>query len=247
MQIFGNQFDTYLTHVKEKGSFFGYNDTLKAPETSVTNTVYGVFANGILHAIFTGFSDSQRHEVYKFAPTIYLHIPTNRWSHFTGKVREYLLPWRWKVAYIDKGTELKRILICTKEKLSDISLRLSEVTGKSPFAAHLIARDQYEEIFEHEYICIRNAIKTQDTILSRYPCLPIIIDSRTIFDDTSVRCHIYRRQDLLSTLGYYFRRTFSSTWCEVGTLTYQISENILIRKDDRETLKKAGPIGIPNL
>jgi hypothetical protein len=53
---------------------------------------------------------------------LYLHIPRDSWSVVTGKLREHMMPWCWKVVYLDKqdGSAPVRVLAFTKgtEKLN---------------------------------------------------------------------------------------------------------------------------------
>jgi hypothetical protein len=74
MKIFGyNNEKTYTNFIKESGYLFGHNDVFQGKETT----------SRIMHTSFFGTKEY----IQKYKPTLYLRVPTNYWSTFTGKLR----------------------------------------------------------------------------------------------------------------------------------------------------------------
>lgn len=225
MKIFGDTNPAcFKTYHKEPGLIFGHNDVLKGNK----GTGYRFCASAL-------FGESE--EFPEVEPTLYLHIPTSIWSAFTGKLREYCLPWRWKTVYLDRedGKQPERILICTKvyKSLSDeLPNRLEKLVNQSWFATNLInSSDDYQGIFGKEFIAIQeeNSEKSQvDHPLGNW-C------GRHFAPNTRF-CHIFRKRGLLSSIKFLILKLFSHDWQEVTFRVNNLSEKVLIQNEDRTIL-----------
>ncbi|MFI5342735.1 MAG: hypothetical protein ACHQUC_00775 [Chlamydiales bacterium] len=226
MKIFGDYNPAYFkTHEKEQGFIFGYDDVLKADKGTTSRATIS----------FLGSS----YESWECEPKLYLHIPTNLWSSLTGKLREYCLPWRWKAVYLDKGNsvEPRRILICTEVYdggfSNELTHRLKELVNQSWFVTNLISNYDYQEILGREYITIpeENSDKCEVT--------HFLGKSHGCHFARNIRhCHIYRKRGLLSTLKYLILKNFSPAWQEVTFRVNNVSEKVLIRREDRTIISQ---------
>lgn len=214
MKIYGNNTD-FKTFSEEK-TLFGSIDTLDG-STKTVATVRTSFLWGT-----SSYSKS-------FKPRLHVHIPKNAWSVFTGKLREYLLPWRWKAVYLDeegKTTTPKKILICTSLSEGELPDGLNKLAGASWFKTNLIARGIYYEVFGKEYF-VFGVPKRLDTEIA-HPLGRIfgVMHKSGPFQFFP----IYRARDLLSTCRYYLLKRFSSDWKEVPIKAGNVIENMLIKK-----------------
>ncbi len=224
MKIAGDCDSSEFRHyLKEPGILYGSNDVLKGKtETNRVIESSGLFGRREYNRI----TDRK----------LYLHIPTNAWSRFTGFLREYCLPWRWKAAYLDRedGTKCSRILVCPS--IGNISLpdHLSQLLGK-PWV-DLQAEGNYEEVIGNEYI--RDIRETSSSCEQRFT--NILGDLH--IDHGKPLYHIFRARGILSSLKYSFLNRFSNSWKEVSVQTAYVSEKILIKKSDEEPLSQLGMI-----
>lgn len=221
MRIFGDESSSeFKNYAKEPGVFFGSNDVLKGSRQTSQCSTYSFFGN------------SKYTETVE--PKLYLHIPTNAWTTFTGRLREYFLPWRWKAAYLaqENGTELRRILVCTSVEGGKLSHHLSRLIGKSLFLTNLINSRCYNEIFGQEFLSLQGENRREIRI--SHP-LGEMIGLHLEYSDT-VFCHIYRPRSLFSTFKYHLLKQFSASWKEVAIKAGQVSENILIKKSDEKAI-----------
>lgn len=239
MKIVGDDLANVFTdYAKEPGTIFGSNDVLKGP----SHTVY------LYQATVWGTSE----HIETIAPKLYLHIPTNAWTTFTGKLREYLLPWGWKTAYLDQenGNEPRRILAWASTNDDALSRRINKLLGKSLFVANLINVNQYDEIFGQEFIRLRgtedplqdtdNPVQGLDslrTIIIEHPLGAIVGEHLENTKDSL--CHIYTARNLFSKIKYnLLKHTLS--WKEVAIQADNISEKVLIKRTDEEAISRAG-------
>lgn len=231
MKIVGEDHaNVFIDYAKEPGTIFGSNDVLKGP----SHTVY------CFQATVWGTSE----HIETIAPKLYLHIPTNAWTTFTGKLREYLLPWGWKTAYLDQedGNEPRRILAWASSNDDVLSRRINKLLGKSLFVANLINDNQYAEIFGQEFIRLKGTenpvqgIENLRTIIIEHPLGPIVGEHLENTKDSL--CHIYTARDLFSKIKYnLLKRTIS--WKEVAIQAGQVSEKVLIKRTDENALFRA--------
>ncbi|MBS0607078.1 MAG: hypothetical protein JSR57_09020, partial [Verrucomicrobia bacterium] len=98
---------------------------------------------------------------------------------------------------------------------------------------------RYEEVFGQEYLKIprQNGAHVNTIIhpLGEWAGT----SSSTSLDDF---CHIHRIRDVFSLFKYHFLKCFSSDWEEVAIQAGQVSENVLIKRSDRETISTIGLI-----
>lgn len=134
MKIFGDLSSHPCTnHQKESGLCFGTHDILRGAnwvQTRITHDLFG-----------------QRVVTKTVERKIHLHIFKDTFSTITGKLREYLLPWRWKSAFLDAedGSQPQRVLVCTSEGLNKIA-------GRSWLITNLIAEKCYTKVFGKEFL-----------------------------------------------------------------------------------------------
>jgi hypothetical protein len=188
MKIFGDKNSSeFSNYAKEPGVFFGCNDVLKG-------------SRSIVHCYTASFFGTSNYSK-TVEPKLYLHIPTNAWTTFTGKLRECFLPWRWKTAYLDQedGTQPRQILVCTSVHGSKLSDRLSKLLGKSLFLTNLINSNHYDEVFGQEFIRLQGE-NSQRTTKVTHP-LGEMIGLHLEFSD-NLLCHIYRPRSLFSRFKY---------------------------------------------
>lgn len=211
MKIIGDHTSQFTHYKKEPGLFFGYNDVLEGEEKTVR-----------------AFSFSRRgfQQIEKtVTPKLYIHLFNSQWSYFTGKLREYLLPWRWKVAYLQKEDgKIERILVCTSIDDASLSPKFNETIGKTLLGIQLSKLDVYGEFCGHEYI-----YKAPD-------------DNKKETDYKLM--HIFRRRGPLSSLKYAFLKRFSFNHKEVTfhfwLYTGPVSEKILIECGDINDFQSSG-------
>jgi len=216
MKIFGDKSSSkFKNYVREPGTFFGSNDVLKGPKKTFPCYDFSLFGNSSY--------------LQTVEPKLYLHIPTSLWTTFTGKLREYLLPWRWKTAYLDRedGTPLRQILVCTYVKDGKLSDRLKTLLGKSLLVANLVNNHCYDEIFGQEFLLLQGQNSRDSTLISD----PLGEGLRAI-SSNDLYCHIYRPRSLFSKFKYNLVKKFSTSWKEVTMRVEGVSEQILIRKSD---------------
>lgn len=223
MKIFGDKNPSRLTYVKEPGFFFGSNDVLKGFKRVVSYTINT--------SVFRGTYSKT------IKPKLYLHISENAWTTFTGKLREYFLPWRWKTAYLDleNGTQPRQILVCG----TGLSDRLKLLLGRSLFLMNLINSNHYDEVFGQEFIRLPGENRRGKTKIA-HPLGEWIVSHVKFSND--LFCHIYRSRSLFSRFKYNLLKQFSSSWKEVAIQAGQISEKILIKKSDEEAISRSGLI-----
>lgn len=225
MKIYGDVASSkFKTHVREPGIICGHNDVLMGNRLTFRNITFSFFGN--------------RDESITVQPKLYLHISNTGWSSFTGILREYFLPWRWKAAYLDQenGTQPQRILVCTSVCEGELSDHLRLLLGKSLFVTNLINANRYYEIFNQEYLIIPRQEYCINTI--SHP-LGEWLGLHTLFGSNNL-CHIHRVRGVFSSLKYHFLKHFSREWEEVAIRAGQISENVLIKRNDRVIIAGSG-------
>lgn len=226
MKIFGDENSSeFKNYAKEPGFFFGSNDVLKGSRSTVHSYT----------ASFFGTSNYSK----TVEPKLYLHISTNAWTTFTGKLRECFLPWRWKTAYLDQedGTQPRQILVCTSVHDSRLPDHLGQLLGKSLFLTNLINRNHYDEVFGQEFIRLEGENNLRTTRIT-HPLGEMVGLHHEFSND--LLCHIYRQRSLFSKFKYNILKQFTSSWMEVAIQAGQISEKILIKKSDEEVISRAG-------
>lgn len=232
MKIYGDTKD-YPAVIQEPGIIFGHNDVL-------VENVQQSNVQQISHCKTTSFFGStheaigSKHETITTQPKVYLHTFNSFWSSLTGTLRQYCLPWRWKVAYLDKENNAppERILVCTSGHNRELSNRLNAVIGQSPFVINLKKNNRYKEILGQEYLRIpsQNNESQQRTIITR---------SGSYFEHNNLGelFHIHRIRGVFSLLNYHLLKNLSSEWEEVAIQADQFSENVLIGKKDRTKIE----------
>lgn len=223
MRIYGDT-DQYVRQA-EKGIFYGHNDVLVGEEVRVETTTYSPI-----------FGETRETEI--FQKKLYIHIADSPWSKFTGYLRQYLLPWRWKTAYLDQedGTPPKEILVCVDIWNNHFSNHLKSLLGKSLCVADLISRHIYEEIFGQEYLLVPGVERHTTKII--HP-LGELIGSSLKFGDTDNYYRIVTEQGMFSKLESLFLKTFSKEWEEVRLLGGNYLQTALVRKVDLAILRNA--------
>lgn len=221
MRIFGDKPDTEFKHfIREPGFFYGHNDVLKAEPVTVQG--YNIS--------FWGTSKFTR----TYDQKLYLHIPRGIGSTMTGMLRKFLLPGRWKTAYLEHEdfSKLLKVLVCVNVS-GGLSARLSKILGRSLFVASLIKENCYDRILGHEYIRIRNAADpwTEKKFTNLLGELHVEWSADRI-------CSLYRSRGLFSALGYCFRKKLTSSWEEVCIQAGNVSQKVLIKKIDKEIIEK---------
>lgn len=253
MKIYGDEIKPntlhFRKHIQESGAIYGHNDVLLEGEGDIKHTV--------THTTSSFFGVST--ESYTYQPKLYFHISNSVWSSLTGIFREYCLPWRWKAAYLDgeDGTPLQRVLVCTSVE-GGLSDRLELLFGKSLFITHLINANHYHEAFSAvknlfvnmEHLRIPRQEGDKDT--SNTPCglrgTSKIIHPLGAWCGVQQEwsgdhlCHIHSVQGVFSLLKYYLLKTFSKEWEEVTIRINQVSENVLIKRNERTLIARTGLI-----
>lgn len=228
MKIYGDIVSAQLA--KMPGVIYGHNDVLTRERESLRRATY----DGLTGSTTDGMI---------FTPSkLYLHISNTPWSFFTGMLREYCLPWRWKGAYLDPedGTGPQRILVCPSVD-GELFGILNQVIGQSSvFVINLIKGERYEEHYGREYLKIPRQGSTHNIEII-HP-LGEWAGSVTKFNRPFDLCHIHRIRGVFSSLKYHFLKTFSSEWEEVFMQAGQVSENVLIKKNDRAAISRVGLI-----
>jgi hypothetical protein len=214
---------------KKRGFMRIYGDTANATFSAANLDQ----ERGITCGLF-GYNEVLLGEIDKDAsvqPKLYIHRSNGIWSKFTAILREYCLPWRWKVVYLDQQdtTPLKRILVCTNVQNGELSDRLKELLGRSLFIASLIYTSCYKETDGKE--CL---------LASRSSLTPQELGPRN-FDPY----HIYRARGVASFFKYYFLKCFSEDWQEEQITITKHTGKVLIQRKDREVLADAGFIKKP--
>jgi hypothetical protein len=226
MKIFGDSHE-FGNYTKEPGLFFGFNDCLKSTPYSLHCYTRSLFGSSSYSATVE--------------PKLYLHIPTNKWTAFTGKLREYCLPWRWKTVYLDQesdNAEPCQILVCASDQKSELSDRLRKLLNQSWFLTNLIKLDGYDEIFGKEYLRLKGQ-NNRRTIKIIHPLGELMGGSYQEFGTGDLLCHMYRSRSLVSTCIYHFLNRFSSSWKEVAIKAGKASEKILIKRVDKTFISKS--------
>jgi hypothetical protein len=199
MNIIGDNNLDFSSFVKKPGILWGHDHILEGKQC--------------IKKVFVHFRDVE--EIY--FPKLYLHIPDNKWSSFTGKLREYCLPWRWKAVYLDREEVPQRVLMCTSVKDGKLTESLKKIAGKSLFVAKLIQKKCYAEFSGVEYI-----------FFVEY------MEEKLSFNRLEEKaCHIYRDRGVFSKIGYFTRKWFSFNWKEVVITVDTISEKVLIQNDEK--------------
>lgn len=222
MKIYGDNSE-FRTHAQE--GLFGNNDVLKGKKSTIRG----------FHSNLFGTS----HFIKTLDPTLHLHIPKTTWSTFTGKLREYCLPWRWKTAYLDQedGTPPRKILICTSVRDGNLSEKLKILLGKSLFVANLIKLGSYDEYWGDEYLALKGQNDKGSTLII-HPLGEMV--GRAAVCGNVLFCHIYRQRSLFSTFKYYLIKYLSTRWKEIALEAGQTSERVLIKKSDEEAILRSG-------
>ncbi len=190
MKIYGDEASTrFKTYVQEPGTICGHNDVLVGDRRTVRYMTASSF----------GTTD----ENITTQPKLYLHIFNSFWSSLTGILREYCLPWRWKVAYLDQenDTPPQRILVCTSVHDGELSDRLNAVIGQSLFVTNLINANQYGEIFGQEYLRIPSQNGRHHNRIT-HP-LGEWAGSHTECNNPDDLCHMHRIRGVFSLLKYH--------------------------------------------
>lgn len=229
MKIYGDEASSqFKTYAQETGRIYGHNDVLLGDKQTFRRVTYSFFGDA--------------NEYVTVQPKLYLHICRNAWSSFTGKLKEYFLPWRWQVAYLDaeNGTQPQRILVCTSTSQGKLSSRLNLLLGKSLFAANLINADYYDEIYDQEFLRVpeQNNQGKENRIVHPFGEWAGVYSE---FASSSL-CHIYRIKGIFSLLRYHFLKRFSKEWEEVALQAGQISKKVLIKRNDRAAISGLGLI-----
>jgi len=229
MRIYGDEASTrFKTFTQESGVLLGKNDLIVGDKETCRHMTFSFFGN--------------TDEMITTQPKLYLHVSGTLWSSFTGLMREYCLPWRWKVAYLDQGNDSppKRVLACTSVHDGELSDRLQKVIGQTLFVASLINSGHYDEVFGQEYL----RIPTEDHQgenriihpLGEWAGLHLEPDSPDFL------CQIYRIRGIFSLVMYHLLRTFSTQWKEVILRSDRFFEVALVRKNKVDIISKAGLI-----
>ncbi len=213
MKIFGDSDSSpYKTYVQEPGFFYGKNDVLKGePRLSWS----------------LKFDMCGTHETKKMVePRLHLHISRDAFTTFTGKLREYLLPWRWKTAYLDRedGSQPEKILVLC----AGTSDRFRELLGKSWFETNLRAEKVHSNALHKEYLYVP---AQEQSIIKRGP-----FGSLFATHGPFQLCHVFRSRSPISTLKYHLLKHYSSKWKEVTLRVGEASEKVLIKRKDEPTL-----------
>jgi len=227
MKIYGDDVSTlFKTYTQEPNLIYGYNDVLVGDRNTIKKFTFSPFGN--------------TSETLITQPKLFLHISNTIWSSFTGMLKEYFLPWRWKVAYLDQenGTPPQRILVCINVHDGQLSDRLKKVIGKSMFVINLINAHHYDEIFGQEYL--RTPPRQGQSVQRFIHPLGKIFGLQIGYKHPNHLCHIYRIRGIFSLLKYHFLKNFSQEWEEVAMQIGQISENVLIKRNDRMFISTTG-------
>lgn len=227
MKIYGDEASTqFRTYVQEPGIIYGHNDVLVGDRQT----------NRRITSSFLGATD----EWVTTQSKLYLHIFNSFWSSFTGALREYFLPWRWKAAYLDQenGTRPQRILVCTSVHGRELSDHLNALIGQSLFITNLMIANQYVEIFGQEYLRIysQNGLHENRIVSPLGEWVGLHIEINSQYD----LCHIHRIRGIFSLLKYHFLKNLSTEWEEVAIQAGLVSENVLIKRNNRTNISKMG-------
>lgn len=225
MKINGEKIPQLEHHIRDAGLLWGSNDHLSGTLSTIDVIVYSMF--GV------------KREVREVQPKLHFHIPNSKWSCFTGWIRQYLLPWRWKVGYLDKEDESapQKILVCTKvndEKLADT---INSLFNRPIHIATLSKRKNYTEILSQEFLKIQR--DTPQNLKIIHPLgegFGSYFETDCYFDVY----HIRRIRGIFSRLTHLFYKNFSRDWSVARLRVGVISENILIKSADHAPLRAAG-------
>lgn len=229
MQIYG---DEPLTQFKrfehEPGILWGNNDLVKGEKEKFQR----------MTSSFFGTKD----ERIAREPKIYLHISSTPWSTFTGRIRKYGLPWRWKVIYLDQGDQSlpKEALLCTSVHDGELSERLQQVVGQTRFVLSLLNSNQYAEIFGQEYLRIADGSAQHGNRIVHPLGEWAGLHLEPISTDTL--CRIYRIKGIFSLVRYHLLKFVSSQWKEVTLQSDRFSETVLVKRNEFEDIYKSGLI-----
>lgn len=229
MKIYGYEAESvFTTYHQEPGAIYGHNDVLTGERVQVHRTTYSFWRTSS--------------ETITRQPKLYLHFSQTFCSKVTGLLRECCLPWKWKVAYLDRenGTPLERILVCTDVYDVEMPDELNQVLGNPPLIVNLINSGRYQEIFNREYLQVPRENGRQE-IRINHP-LGALVGQHLEPNSPNQLCHIYRIRGIFSRVIYHLLKTFSSTWEEVALRSGQFSEKILVKQEDRALLTRAGLI-----
>jgi hypothetical protein len=219
-KIYGDEASTqFKTFVQEPGWVWGHNDVLIGDRISgvlTKSSCFGTTKKGV-----------------SYLPKLYLHISNSFWSSFTGMLRKFCLPWRWKAVYLKEGNDPapKPILICTNVHQGKLSDRLNALVRQSLFITNLIDDNRYEEIFGREYLKVPSQSGEQ-SIRFAHPlgeCVGLRITGTTNVDF----CHIRRIRGVFSFFQYHLLKRLSSNWKEVIIHAGDVSERVLMKKSNQ--------------
>lgn len=225
MKIFGEITPQFPHHIRKPGILWGCDDLLAADRSQIH--------------IFESDVFGEREVVKEVEPTIYFHIANSKWSSFTGWIRQHLLPWRWKVAYLDKEDESKpeKILVCTVVKDGNLSDKIKSLLNTPLHIATLSKNQNYTEILSQEFLKIKRSTPQRLRII--HPLgkgFGYHFESNCFFDVYPIK----RIRGIFSRLTHFMYKNFSRDWSAATLRVGAISENILIKTADRPPLKAAG-------
>lgn len=226
MRIWGDaKSSPFRTYAQEPGILYGHDDVLRGERQNIQQLTFSLFGS-------TQKSISRQ-------PRLYLHLFNTDWSRFTGFLREFLLPWRWKAAYLDRedGSAPERILVWTSPLEGELSEELEAVLGQPLLIANLANDGQYCEYFGKEYLLLPTDGEHDLEIphpLGRWAGGVSIPNSRQEVYS------IHRIRGIFSFITYYLLLIFSSEWEEVEIQKGEASETMLIQRKDGAALTQAG-------
>jgi hypothetical protein len=225
MKIFGEIAPQFQHHIRQPGLLWGNDDLLVGNRSQIHVIDANIF--GV------------REEVREVEPTMHFHIANSKWSSFTGWIREYLLPWRWKVAYLDKEDESapEKILVCTEVKDGNLSDKIKSLLNTPLHIAKLSKNENYTEILNQEFLKIKRSIPQRLRII--HPLgnrFGYHFERDCYFDVYPIR----RIRGIFSRVTYFFYKNFSRDWSVATLRVGAISEKILIKAANRAPLRAAG-------
>lgn len=227
MKIYGDEPSSpFRNFIQKPGLIYGHDDVLAGEPIQIRRISYSFFSG-------------QTDDTITVHPKLYLHLFNSTWSNFTGTLRQTLMPWRWKTAYLDKedGSALEQVLVCDNASLSD---QLQSLLNKSLFITHLIEENKYIELFGSDYLRVPREANPE-TIEITHPWGKWA-GTHIEFNSSDQLCQIYRIQGIFSWISYQLTKIFSDEWQEVTVRVRQVSETVLIKKADQPALLRAGLI-----
>jgi hypothetical protein len=216
-----------------------YRDTEQCARQTET-TILGnrdVLVGDEHRTYFPFFGETSETDI--FQRKLHIHIADTSWSRFTGFLREYLLPWRWKTAYLDRedGTFPKKILVCASPWDDTLSRHLKSLLNKSLCVANLIHSNNYEEIYDQDYLCLPGTLRPRTTTFS-HP-LGAWYGRMTKINDTVQYCDVILDRGILSQIKMLFLKKFSNEWEEVWLRGGSHLQSALVKKVDLPILRNA--------